>query len=264
MSQNKMFLKRYGQWAIVTGATNGIGREFAIQLAELGFNMVLVARRRYLLEELAHQLTQQHRIECMILDIDLSQTTATSEIVSQIQELDLGLLVASAGFGSAGNTIQGNINQELKMIDVNCRSLFELSHACGKRFSIQKRGGIILMSSLLAFQGAAGSANYAATKAYVQTLAEGMYHELKLVGVDVLAVAPGPVETGFAEQANMQFAFALQPRTVVREAISALGRKMTVRPGLMTKFLEFSLSMLLFRYLRVLVMGRVMTGMIKH
>lgn len=264
MSRHKTLLQRYGQWAIVTGASNGIGRQFAAELAGLGFNLVLIARRANVLEELAHQLTAQHSIECRQLALDLSQPDAVSKILDAIQALDIGLLVASAGYGSAGDMIQCDINDELKMIDVNCRSLFELSYVCGKRFSQQKRGGIILLSSLLAFQGAAGSANYAATKAYVQTLAEGMHYEMKRHGVDVLAVAPGPVATGFAQRANMQFGFALQPQTVARQSIQALGSKVTVRPGWLSKFLELSLSMLLLRNLRVLVMGRVMAGMVKQ
>ena len=149
------------------------------------------------------------------------------------------------------------------MIDVNCRAVLELSYGFGRRFAAQRRGGIVLLSSLVAFQGVPRAANYAATKAYVQSLAEALHVELAPLGVDVVASAPGPIHSGFAARAGMQMAMALKPSDVAETTLKALGRKTTVRPGWLSKFLEASLSPLPRRG-RVHIMTRVMKGMTKH
>ncbi|MGE0314147.1 MAG: SDR family NAD(P)-dependent oxidoreductase [Lautropia sp.] len=130
----------------------------------------------------------------------------------------------------------------------------------GRLFAARGRGGIVLMSSVVAFQGAPMSAHYAATKAYVQSLAEALRHELRPCGVDVIASAPGPVASGFAARARMHMARAADPEVVARETLSALGRRATVRPGGLAKLLGWSLATAP-RALRVLIMGRIMGGM---
>ena len=175
----------------------------------------------------------------------------------------VGLLVASAGFGTSGSFLNADVHDELAMIDVNCRVVLEMSYRFGRRFADQQRGGIVLMSSLVAFQGVPHAANYAATKAYVQSLAEALHIELSPLGVDVVASAPGPIHTGFAARADMQMALALKPSAVAETTLKALGRRMTVRPGWPSKFLEASLA-LLPRWGRVHIMTQVMSGMTKH
>lgn len=254
---------RYGSWAVVTGASDGIGREMAKCLAKAGLNLVLVARRRAMLEQLADALTAAYGIQTCVIDADLAQHTALETIFAATDALDVGLLVACAGFGTSGALINASPDQELNMIDVNCRAVLAMSQAYGKRFAQRGRGGIILMSSLVAFQGVPGAANYAATKAYVQSLAEGLRLELAPLGVDVIASAPGPIYSGFAARAKMQMSLALKPEDVAQATLNALGRRTTVRPGWLSKFLEGSLS-LLPRALRVRAMGRVMRGMTSH
>ena len=117
------------------------------------------------------------------------------------------------------------------MLDVNCRAMLVMAHHYGKRFVDRGRGGMVLMSSLLAFQGVPKAAHYAATKAYVQSLAEGLRLELGPHGVDVVASAPGPVRSGFAERADMVMGTAVTPETVARGTLAALGSAGTVRPG---------------------------------
>jgi hypothetical protein len=116
------------------------------------------------------------------------------------------------------------------------------------------------MSSVVAFQGVPRAANYAATKAYVQSLAEGLRAELRPLGVDVVASAPGPVHSGFAERAGMRMGLALTPSAVASATLAALGRRGTVRPGWLSKLLGWSLA-LLPRWVRVRVMALVMGGM---
>ena len=257
------WMKRYGPAALVTGASDGIGEAFARALAEKGVNVVLVARRRHRLEQLASELTGRFGIDATAHAADLGDRSAVRDLVAATASIDLGLLVACAGYGTSGRFLDTDADDELAMVDVNCRAVLALTKALAARFADRGRGGIILMSSIVAFQGVPNSANYAATKAYVQTLAEGLRAELAPSGIDVLASAPGPVTSGFAARADMQMGNAERPSVVARQSLAALGRRTTVRPGLLAKGLGYSLSMLPRRS-RTFIMSQVMKGMTKH
>lgn len=261
-SQNAHLREAYGPWAVITGASDGIGREFAIRLAEAGVNVVLAARRKGVLDHLAKELVRENEVQTRTIAVDLSTNSGVEELIARTSDLDVGLLVASAGFGTSGNFVDGKLDSELQMIDVNCRAVASLSHTFGRRFVQRGRGGIALMSSLVAFQGVPRAANYAATKAYVQSLAEALRIELKPRGVDVIASAPGPIRSGFAGRAAMTMGLAQTPQDVAGATLSALGRRGTIRPGWLAKFLEFAL-MFLPRFGRVRMMGVVMAGMTK-
>jgi short-subunit dehydrogenase len=127
----------------------------------------------------------------------------------------------------------------------------------------QKRGGIIFFSSLVAFQGVAYSANYAATKAYIQSFAEALAIELKPFGIDVLAVAPGPVESGFGQRANMKMGMALKPSDLGVPILIALGKQTNVIPGLLSKILIYSLRTVP-RRIKIKIMLHVMKGFTHH
>ena len=257
------FALRYGPWAVVTGASEGIGREFAIDLARRGLNLVLVARREALLHALAADLNQRHGIECRVIAADMADVGAVARLTEQTRALDVGLLVAAAGFGSSGSLVDAPLDNELDMVDVNCRAVLGLSWFFARRFKARRRGGLVLLSSLLAFQGTPRAANYAATKAYIQTLAEGLRAELAPYGVDVLASAPGPIASGFARRADMRMSASLTPVVVARVSLDRLGRSATVRPGWLSKLLGWSLATLP-RWAMVRVMGQVMKGMTAH
>jgi short-subunit dehydrogenase len=252
---------RYGPWAVVTGASDGIGQAMARDLARSGVNVVLVARRSERLVALARELTT-HGVETRAVAADLARPSAVKAVLEQTAMLDVGLLVAAAGFGTSGRFLETALDEELEMLDVNVRAVLALSHAFGQRFATRGRGGIVLFSSLVAFQGVPFAAHYAATKSWVQTLAEGLHLELKPSGVDVIASAPGPVHSGFASRARMRMGAALRPEVVASQTLAALGRRMTVRPGWLSKFLEASLT--LPRAIRARIMRLVMGGMTKH
>lgn len=263
MSAQRQILHSYGPWAVVTGASSGIGRAFAELLAAQGLNLVLVARSQDRLHATADSLAQRHQISLKIVAVDLGTLDGPVWLLAQTKGLDVGLLVQAAGFGTAGDYLAIPAEAELDMIGVNCRAVQELARGFGERFAARGRGGMILLSSIVAFQGAPRSAVYAATKAFVQTLAEGIAPDLAARGVDVLAVAPGPVRTGFAKRARMTMASADTADVVARQTVAALGHRRTVVPGTIGKLLNASLSMLP-RTVRTAIMGRAMAGMTRH
>jgi uncharacterized protein len=257
-------LRRYGRWALVTGASDGIGRACAHELAAQGHSLLLVARRGDALAALAAELSARFGVECQPLAADLATPAGVAQVTAAAATRDIGLLVAAAGFGTSGPFIAGDLDAELAMIDVNCRAVAALTHALARQMQArrgsERRGAIMLFSSLVGFQGVPRAANYAATKAYIQTLAEGLRFELAPLGIDVLALAPGPITSGFAARAGMTMGLAQTPDVVARGAIAALGRTGTVRPGWLSKSLE-SLLMPLPRTLRTRIMAQVMAGM---
>lgn len=250
----------YGPVAVVTGASDGIGRAFALELAQQGYDLILVARREAVLEALAADLRRDFGVEARVMAADLGRQTDVQGVIAECAAYDVGLLVAAAGYGSSGAFIGQNPDAELDMIDVNCRAVTEMAHAFAERFVARQRGGLVLMSSLLAFQGVPRAATYAATKAYIQTLAEGLRTELKSQGVDVIACAPGPIDSGFATRAHMTMGLTGRPGAVARETLDRLGKSGTVRPGFLSKFLAASLAPLP-RSGRVWILTRIMRGM---
>jgi uncharacterized protein len=261
--KSRRHVERYGPWAVVTGASDGIGRAIAHELALAGVNLVLAARRKDVLDALGAELSARHGVEARCVGVDLSEREGVEALLAGTLDLDVGLLVAAAGFGTSGAFLESSVETELVMIDVNCRAVAALSHAFGRRFVARGRGGLVVLSSLVAFQGVPRAANYAATKAYVQSLAEGLRIELAPQGVDVVASAPGPVHSGFGARASMRMSLAQSPEEVARGTLAALGRWGTVRPGFLARFLELSLA-LLPRWGRVRMMGVVMRGMTNH
>lgn len=257
------FVGRYGPWAVVTGASDGIGQAFARHLAAKGLNLALVARRGERLAALERELAQAHGVTCLPVALDLSLADAPQALAETMSGYDVGLLVAAAGYGTSGPFLDGDIGQELEMIDVNCRAVAALTHLFGKRLAARGKGGIILLSSLVAFQGVPRAANYAATKAYVQVLAEGLRQELSRMGIDVAAIAPGPVRSGFGARAGMTMGMAGTPDVVAAASLSKLGRKGTIRPGFVSTLLESALAPLPRRG-RTMILQRVMAGMTSH
>lgn len=255
--------KAYGPWALVTGASEGIGRSFAEQLANAGLNVVLVARRTEALTQLAHSLEAEHDVLCAVITADLSVPDDVRLVLDKTQHLDLGLLVCNAGFGTAGHFLAGDVATEMNMLAVNCAAVTQMTFELGRRFKARGRGGVVLLSSIVAGQGVASSAHYAATKAYVHTLGEGLQVEWQGSGLDLLIVAPGPVQTGFAARSGMRMAQSSTPAVVARQALQALGRKNLIHPGALAKLMASSLATAP-RWLRVRVMSKIMHGMTAH
>ena len=262
-SEKNRLLQRYGPWAVVTGASSGIGLELASQLAEAGFKLVINARRQETLASIAQELRAKGSPEVRTVVSDLIKPAGVQQLIDATTDLNISLLVASAGYGTSGLLVKSTLDEEVGLVKVNCEAVLALTYHYGKRFASQQRGGIILLSSLVAFQGVPFSANYAATKAYVQSLAEALAVELKPSGVDVLAAAPGPVRSGFEGRANMKMNRFMTPSQVGVPILKALGRQTTVLPGFLTKLLVYALRTVP-RWGKVKIMAQVMGGMTEH
>lgn len=230
-------------------------------------NLVIVGRKnsssKTTLESVASFLEANYGVHTKTVYADLSRSKDIDHLLSEVEGLDIGLYIASAGFGTSGEFIKSPLNEELNMLEVNCRALLILTHHFANTFASQGKGGIILLSSMVAFQGVPYAAHYAATKAYVQSLGEALAHELRPFDVDVLAASPGPVRTGFESRSNMKMGKALKPEHISVEIIKALGKKDSVLPGWLTKVLMTGLRTVP-RWGKVRIMKVVMGGMTRH
>src|SRR5258706_13913716 len=189
------FSKQYGSWAVIAGASEGLGAAYAEELARLGINLVLVARRLVLLESLASQLTEKHHIQVKTFLLDLSLPNSAETIFQFTQDLDISLLVYNAAFSAVGPFHNYSLEDHMREIDTNIRTPLALTYMFGEGMLARQRGGILLMSSLSAFQGSAFISNYAATKAFNILLAEGLWAEWRQRGVDVLFCVDGATRT---------------------------------------------------------------------
>lgn len=250
----------YGQYAIVTGASAGIGAEFAAQLAANGMNLALVARRKDKLHALAARLEAQHGTSTEVIELDLGAEDAVPELVRRTAHLDVGMLVASAGVATAGAFLDTSSVAEAALVNLNVAVPMRLAHEYGQLFRSRGRGAIILLSSAAAFAPVPYMANYTASKSYIAYLGQALHHELEPVGVDVLVLAPGPTTTeGFDNTDGIDFhKFPVPPmaaQQVVASALRALGRKPLLIPGLLNKVTDFVVKYLTPRRVHVRLFG---------
>jgi len=252
----KSFTEKYGPWALVTGASSGMGTEFARRLAEKGLNVVLLARREDRLRSLAVELERDYSAKTRVVAVDLTRDDLLDSIRDATDDIEVGLLVNNAGFATSGNLLDNDLSAELAMLHVNSRAPLVLSHHFGRRMREQGKGGIIFVASTVAYSGAPGWSNYAATKAFDLTLSDGIAHELRGDGVSVLTVSPGPTQTEFWQVAGGKPLFALTPERVVRAALSNLGHRSTIVPGLINKLIVLS-TRFTPRWLNAVIFGHV-------
>ncbi len=255
-------LSRFGELALITGASSGIGEAFARGLAEAGMNVALVARRKQRLEALAEELRTRHGVDAYVFDIDLAREGAGAALQQRISEtgLQVDLLVNNAGFGQYGPVTSTDLDRQLAMIDLNCRAVVDLSHRFGEGMKQRRRGGIIILSSVLGEMPAPHLNVYAATKGFDLYFGLALYHEMKPYGVAVLTVEPGPTSTEFGEVAGFELAgwnpLQRTAQQVVNSSLHALGRKPAVVDGLGNKAVV-QLMRWLPRRLAVPLTGRV-------
>jgi len=195
-----------GKWALVTGASAGIGVAFAQELAAGGTHIVLTARRRERLEELARSLSKAHGIRSEVFVADLAQSGAPEKIYAFTQQkgLEIDLLINNAGFGQNGELTQVETQRLLDMVQVNCHAVVHLSRLYLAGMVARRRGDVLIVASTAAFQAVPYISTYAATKAFDLLFAEGLAEEMKPYGIRVCALCPGSTESEFHTVAGQE------------------------------------------------------------
>lgn len=251
------FAKRYGPWALIAGASEGLGAAYAGALARRGLNLVLVARRKALLDELAKDLRGAYGVEILALDGDLGEWHFLESLQNACSALEVGLIVYNAAYAPIGEFASAPLEDLLRVAAVNIQAPVALVRALLPGMTERRRGGVILMTSLAGNQGSPYIATYAASKAFNRVLAEGLWYELKDRGVDVVACCAGAVRTpGYAGAAAGKDALGtLDPEEVVEQTLRALGRGPVVIPGFVNRVASAFMTRVLPRRRAISVMA---------
>lgn len=187
--------KRFGPWALVTGASSGIGREFARQIAASGINVVLVARREALLDEVGRAIAKDFKVQYRTVVADLSQAGFLENLAKATDDLDIGLVVSNAGTGNPGEFLKIDREELESLLRLNTLAHLDIAHHFGQKLASRGRGGLLLVGAMGASNGLPYMANDGAAKAYVHSFGEALHVELKPLGVHVTLLPPGPTET---------------------------------------------------------------------
>jgi short-subunit dehydrogenase len=256
----KDFASSYGPWAVITGASSGIGKQFAHQLAAAGLNVVLVARRGDRVQQIAAELIEHYGVEVEAVVLDLATPDFLEPLLAACVGKDVGLLVSNAGVGLKGPHAEISPEKLNKMLDLNCRAPMQLVRSFAPRLIERARSGIVFTGSIEARLGFPYSAAYSATKAFVQSFGESLWVELGAQGVDVLVVNPGPTDTEALPLQGMDASSMrglMPPGVVAAHALERLSRGPVTVPGRLNRVMMRSLS-LLPRRLAITLAGRGM------
>jgi short-subunit dehydrogenase len=235
--------EQFGPWAMITGASSGIGREFARQLAKAGLNTVLASRRRGALEETGRLVAEEYGVQYRVVTADLSEEGFIETLVNATDDLDIGLVVSNAGAPRPGAFLSKDRDELASQLRLNALAHLDIAHHFGRKLAARRRGGLVFVGAMGAEMGIPYMANDSGTKAYVHCLAQALHIELMPVGVHVTALAPGPTETpALATLGLTPETMPMKPMKVERcvaEAIRALvANRSLIIPGRMNRFMN--------------------------
>jgi short-subunit dehydrogenase len=216
------FKQRYGEWAIVTGASSGIGEAFAHGLAARGVRPLLVARRTDELSRVAADIAAQYGIEAGIFPADLADPGFVRGLEAACAGRDIGLVISNAAYNPAGGFLDLPLADKLRMLDVNCRAGLLLAEAFFPRLAARPQSGFMLVGSVEGFAGSPYSAVYSATKAFTLSLGEALWGEFRDQGVDVLVLIPGATDTPLLASRQMKVRGAMPARDVAEIGLDNL------------------------------------------
>jgi short-subunit dehydrogenase len=253
--------KRFGPWALVTGASSGIGREFARQVAAAGINVVLVARRENLLKQAGAEFSKRYGVEHRVVVLDVSQEDFIGQLASATNDLDIGLVVSNAGTGNPGEFLKHDRQLLRETVRLGAMAHLDIAHHFGAKLTERRRGGIVLAGAMGAENGVPLMANDGAAKAYVHSLGEALHFEFKPLGVCVTVLAAGFTDTAVIGK------FGLDPKTMpmkpmsveqcVSEALDGLRQNRSrVVPGRMNRILNALVPASLARRLEADLLGK--------
>lgn len=259
------FQTKYGPWALVTGASSGIGAELARLIAGKGLSIILVARRQERLEQLALEIEQKDGVKVKSILADLTTEEGIERVKTETQALEIGLLVNNAGREDSGLFLETPLKDALKTLDLNVRAPLQLTHYFARQMACRKKGGILFTASIVGFQGVPFIANYAATKAWDLIFAESLAAELKSQGIDVSVAAPGFTKTELSPDFNFT-GLPMKPMradAVAKTALGGLGVRRLSIPGGINKFLYLSAKYLMPRFLNTWSFGTVFRAVLR-
>ncbi|MHA4896832.1 SDR family NAD(P)-dependent oxidoreductase [Pedobacter sp. PWIIR3] len=232
------------KYALVTGASKGIGKEIAIQLAELGYHLLLVARSETELSSLASLIQEKYQVKVHYLSNDLSMPGSSYRVAEWCTEhtSNFSILVNNAGFGIFGQFDTLKLDEQMEMIRLNVNAVVELTHILLPRLHEQNQAYILNICSTAAYQAMPAMAIYAATKSFILSFTRALRYELKDSNVSVTCLSPGPTDTGFASRAGLDMLaeladnFNMSPGTVARIGLHGMfQKKAEIIPGFINK-----------------------------
>jgi hypothetical protein len=256
------FPTRYGAWAVVAGASEGLGAAFAEALAARGSNLVLLARRAELLETLASTLRTSHGVEVRPVACDLADPSFAEGLARATADLEVGVAVYNAAYSFVAPLFERPLSDALRVVDVNVRAPLVFLHGLVPAMIARGRGAVVLMSSLAGFQGSPKLAAYAASKAFNTILGESLWAELAPKGVDVITSCAGAIRTpGYAKALQKEAPGTLDASEVAELTLAALGHGPVVIPGATNKLASQVLRRLLSRKSAIGIMGKSVSGL---
>jgi short-subunit dehydrogenase len=257
------FKDRYGPWAFITGASKGLGLEFAHQCAARGLSVILAARSTKLLNEQAKRIKAEYGVEAATIPLDLSREEVLDIIRPVTDSLEIGMLINNAGLEKPGEFFSFTLEQQLTQLHLNARAALILSYHFGKLMAQRKRGGMIFLSSASALNGTPYAANYAGTKAYNLIMGESLWYELRKYGIDVLGFMPGITNTPGVDDMQPKLnrmVKVMEADETVAEALDNLGKHPSWMAGRENRLAYFILERLCSRTTAIRTVGKVMKG----
>lgn len=252
-------------WALVTGASSGIGLAYAEALAKQCRSVILVARNEHKLNEVAAGLGEEFGVETKVIAVDLSTIDGVNKVIDETEGLQVDLLINNAGKEESGRFLELDTTEMINSIALNCQAPLLLSHHFARKMASSGGGDILFLASIVAFQGVPFIANYAATKSYVLTFAEGIGFELKDKGVNVSIATPGFTKSNLAPDYNFEGTpyKPLEAAFVAEYTLDNLGKKRIIVPGGVNKVLFYLGKYLQPRKLNTRVFYRVFSRVLR-
>jgi short-subunit dehydrogenase len=260
------FKEKYGNTALIAGASEGMGAAYAYALAARGLDLVLIARRKEPLEETARLITEKFGVKVLPLTHDLADKDATQQIIQAIGDLSIDFMVYNAALSYIGPYLATGLDTHKDIAKVNMLTPLAMLHYFGGKMAEQGKGGIVIMSSIAGFQGSGYLSTYAATKAFSRVLAEGLWYEWKPKGIDVIACCAGATATPNYINTKPGNASPLEPKPqlpeqVVEECLQKIGTTPSFISGTGNKLVSFLMQHIFSRKKAIEMMGDGVTKM---
>ncbi len=261
LDMSNSFNEKYGPWALITGASKGLGAEFARQCAQRGLNTLLIATSEDLLRGNVEQIKQTYNVDADYIVLDLSREDILDVIRPVTDNMEIGLVISNAGISTVHPFLSSSKKQLLTHLHINTRPSMLLAHHFGRKMIKVKRGGIMLLSSASANTGAPYVANYAGAKAYNLILAESLWYEFKKFGVDVLGFMPGSTKTpgwDLNNPAKSKLVNVMGAEETITEALDALGKQPSLIAGKRNRLVYFIMQRILSRKIAIKMVANTM------